>query len=174
AGAEFEHQTLVMLTRWIFNLPSRVTFSLLLRCGTCLLSLAAEEAPIAEPAELTGEVLDEGGEPIEGAQIFVESARPRKGSGTVCPTCYPDCKKRARTDAKGEFKLPAMDGNLLFRLLFVAKGYEAKAMEKVDPIFSPLSVGIWKRAPAQDNQKIVNARVYDGNGKPVVGAVLEI
>src|SRR5262245_3502776 len=94
------------------NLPARIAFPLLLVCGICSLSRAADEEGRAEPMDITGEVLDEGGEPVVGAQIFVESARPRKGSGTVCPSCYPDCTKRARTDAKGEFKLPAMDGNL--------------------------------------------------------------
>src|SRR5262245_59129591 len=153
------------------NLASRIVFSLLLLCGMCFLSRAADDETRAEPTDITGEVLDEGGEPVVGAQIFVESAHPRKGSGTVCPSCYPDCMKRSRTDAKGEFKLPAMDGSLLFRLLFVGKGYEAKAMDKVEALQSPLSIGLWKRAPAAENQRIINARIYDGKGKPVVGAV---
>ena len=87
ADAEFQNQDLAELTCWIFGLPSRVAFSLLLLCGLCFLSQAADDEPIAEPADITGDVLDEGGEPVAGAQIFVESARPRKGSGTVCRSC---------------------------------------------------------------------------------------
>lgn len=133
-----------------------------------------EEDFSAGPTDLTGVVLDEVGQPVAGAHVFVESARPRHGSRSVCPTCYPDCAKTARTNDKGEFTLPAMDSNLLFRLLLVAKGYEASALDKVDPLLSPVSCSLWTRAPAEEGEKVMNVRVYDPKGKPAMGAVLDI
>jgi hypothetical protein len=155
--------------------------------GTLLLlaALSAGAVPAAVPAvddpdaktdrvDLTGIVLDEVGEPVPGAWVFVESAHPRKGTSNVCPSCYPDCQKRAVTDGKGEFKLPDVNAGLLFHLLFVAKDYEAKEKDKVDALQSPISFALWKRAALALNQKLINARVYASNGKPAAGAYLEI
>ena len=150
-------------------------FALSMFLGVRVYAQAPEEDfAVTGPVEVTGAIFDEAGEPLAGAQVFVESARPRQGSATNCPSCYPDCSKRARTDQKGEFTLPAMDSALLFRLVLVAKGYESSVMDKVDPLLSPLSFSLGKREPLNEEQRLINARVYDSTGKPAAGAIVEV
>lgn len=163
-----------------FVLPTRLMFKLCLLLTTTLLAYfpspaAAQEFDDLEgPTDITGSIFNDEGKPVAGAHVFVESARPRHGSSSVCPSCYPDCRKTAQTDAMGEFTLPAMDGKLLFRLLVVAKGYEPNVLDKVDPLLSPVSCSIWTRLPPADGQKLIVAKVYDSAGKPMMGALLDL
>ncbi|MFO1501904.1 MAG: hypothetical protein U1G07_26600 [Verrucomicrobiota bacterium] len=139
-----------------------------------ILTRGQDDDMTPEPAELTGVVLDEVGEPVVGAHVFVESARPRHGTATGCPSCYPDCGKRAQTNAKGDFNLGKVESGLLYRLVLVAKGYEAAAMDKVDPVLSPVSCSLWKRSPPEEGQRLINARVYDAAGQPAAGALVDV
>ena len=72
---------------------------------------------------LNGAVHDAAGRPIAGASVFISAAAPRKGIGVLCPSCYPDCRKSAVSDGEGRFVLRALDPELKFRLLVVARGF---------------------------------------------------
>ncbi len=137
-------------------------------------SAAEPDAIENETVEIIGLVLDEAAEPIVGAAIQVESARPRRGSATQCPTCYPDLKKKTLTNDKGEFTLAAMDGGLTFRLLVMKKGYEPKLQDRVDPLRGPVNVTLWKREAADPSRVMIVTRVYGPEGKAVSGAVLDM
>src|SRR6185503_8616340 len=83
------------------------------------LAVAAAEGP----GRLEGVIGAAGGQPVSNAWVFVYSAAPREGLSVTCPTCYPDCVKRARTDTQGHFVIEPVNPELMFRLLVLAKGY---------------------------------------------------
>jgi len=81
----------------ILNLPIEtraVVWLALLFVATLPQLRAADEKPRIE-----GIIMGNKGIPLSNAMVVVFSAKPREGDATVCPSCYPDCGKRARTDA---------------------------------------------------------------------------
>lgn len=148
---------------------------LLACCALWFATRAAEpELNLPDKEELTGQILDSGGEPVTNAVVTIESAYRRHGGNAQCPTCYPEVGKQARTDKDGQFKFAAVDTRLVYKMLVIAKGYEPKFVEKVDLTRGPANLSIWKRAPLNDNEKLVKGRIYSPSGKPVPGAVIEI
>jgi beta-lactamase regulating signal transducer with metallopeptidase domain/uncharacterized GH25 family protein len=135
----------------------------------------ASVAPKRRP-DLTGMVTGKGGVPLPvPATVFIATAAPRTGTSTLCPSCYFDCGKRARTDAQGHFKIESLDPQLTFRILAVAKGYKPKFVSQVDPAKAPVKVElepIESAAAAPDRS--LHGRVVDSQGKPVAGAVVEM
>ncbi len=122
--------------------------------------------------DLVGHV--NAGDIVPKATIFIFTAGPKVGTSTFCPSCYADCRKSAKSDAQGEFKIDSLDPQLIFRILVVAKGYKPKFVSKVDPAKGPLAVDLeavetWEITP----DKSIHGRVVDPEGKPVVGAVVE-
>src|SRR6266481_7491221 len=83
--------------------------------------------------DLIGRVTHEDGSPVAKATVFIYTAGPKKGTASVCPSCYADCRKKAQTDAEGKFRIESLDPTLLFRLLVVAGGHESQFVPKVDP-----------------------------------------
>jgi protocatechuate 3,4-dioxygenase beta subunit len=123
--------------------------------------------------DLAGTVVDTVGKTVEDAIVFVWTAGPKIGTSSYCPSCYPDCIKRATTDAQGRFSIPSLDPELLFRLLVARSGFSPAYVNRVDPtngpvrsVLSPLDVDV-----LPSNQKLTG-RVSDPNGDPVFGAAV--
>lgn len=127
-----------------------------------------------EPGRIEG-VIGSAAGPVSNAWVFIYSAAPREGAGILCPTCYPDCVKRARTDAEGKFFIEPVDPNLMFRLLVLAKGYRPDFIRDVDPLFggAHLSLKPLKMANMPIESR-VTAKLIDPEGKPVVGARVDV
>jgi hypothetical protein len=153
----------------------RRLFPFLLALAVCALNCkntlrAEEEAP-----DLTGNVFSNDGSPIRNATVFIYTAGPKTGTANLCPSCYPDCRKKASTDAKGFFKIESLDPKLLFRLLIVAKDHEPLFLTKVDPAFGPPEISLKYRDPAASKFKArISGMVINPDGEPVTGAVLDV
>lgn len=129
-------------------------------------------AQVARP-DLVGRVVHADDSPVTNATVFIYTAGPKVGTGVTCPSCYPDCAKRANTDAGGAFKIPSLDPALLFRLLVVAPGYESQFAPKTDPAqggktltLAPLS------AEKLKSKTRIAGMVLDAEGKPSPGATI--
>lgn len=111
-----------------------------------------------------------GGQPVSNAWVFVYSAVPREGPSILCPTCYPDCVKRARTDAQGHFVIEPVNPDLMFRLLVLAKGYRPDFIKDVDPQFggAMLTLKPLKMTNSPPENR-VTAKLIDPEGNPVAG-----
>ncbi|HEY3853936.1 MAG TPA: M56 family metallopeptidase [Verrucomicrobiae bacterium] len=132
----------------------------------------AKSESFAKP-DLIGQVHLTNGQPLI-ASVFIETAGPKVGTSTFCPSCYADCVKHATSDAQGHFKIESLDPTLIFRILVVAKNYAPKYVTKVDPATGPIDVILEPR----DNSKsppenTIHGRVVDAKGAPVVGAAVE-
>lgn len=140
-------------------------------CGT--LSLA-HAAPDTDGLAVSGRVLDDAGQPIEGATVYVYSAGVREGTSPYCPTCYADCGKRATSDAEGRFTIGGLDSTLIFRLLAVAEGHRPKFVSPVDPqTAEAVAVKLAARPIPDDPSRVVRGRVISPHGTPAVGATVE-
>ena len=73
--------------------------------------------------DLVGVVRSTDGRVLTNANVFVCTAGPRVGAGTLCPSCYADCRKSVRSAGDGHFTIPSVNGLLLFRVLVVAPGF---------------------------------------------------
>jgi protocatechuate 3,4-dioxygenase beta subunit len=140
-----------------------------------ILAIAPGPALAADAPRLTlnGSVIDFSGEPMKGARVYLYSARPkdapRVSNGS---SSYPDCAKRATTDAQGKFKIEGLDPNLLFRVLVAGKEHAPKFMPDVDPEEDPIEVYLQPSLGEGEPRAKVRGRVLDGEGKPVSGAVI--
>src|SRR6266536_754660 len=142
--------------------------------GLTLFAFTALAAPGARP-DLTGRVLSEDGSPVPKATVFIYTAGPKVGSSSLCPSCYVDCGKRARSDAEGRFKIESLDPKLLFRLLVVAGGHEANFVSKVDPVAGSVDVTMTRLDPqALKSKSRIAGIVLGPQGEPVVGATIGI
>lgn len=131
-------------------------------------------AGAAERPDLTGTIYDENEKPCEGAMVCIYTAKPRTGTGIVCPSCYLDCTKRSTTGEDGTFEVKALDPSLLFRVLVIAEGYTPMFVDNVDPITGPVRVKLVKQDPARlEAGHVLRGRVLDPDGKPVVGATID-
>ncbi len=136
----------------------------------CVVSLCA----VAQSSpNLVGRVSQENGAPLAKATVFVYSAGPKQGTASVCPYCYADCRKKAITGPDGHFKIESLDPRLLFRLLVVAGGYEAKFMPKVDPAAGEVLAVVKPVNPETFKARTrIAGMVLAEDGKPVMGAVI--
>lgn len=138
-------------------------------------TLPDEESTGNEPRhDLTGEVGAKDGGPL-AASVFISTAGPRTGTSVFCPSCYSDCRKSARADAQGQFKIESLSPQLIFRILAVANGYRPKFVSKVDPAKGPLKIELepMTSADATPNRSL-RGRVLDPKGRPIVGAPVEM
>jgi len=139
------------------------------------LLLAAGGALMADEArhDLVGHVVHEDKSPVTNATVFVYTAGPKIGTGVVCPSCYPDCSKKARTDAKGAFKIPSLDPALIFRLLVVAPGHESNYEPKTDPTNGTKTITLDRLSEEKLRSKTrIAGMVMDEEGKPLAGATI--
>lgn len=142
----------------------------MLRTVSLLLVLFSSLDALA--TDLTGTIADSGGKPIRDAHVSIYMAFPRTGVSAICPSCYRDCGKSVKTDARGTFRVAALDESLLFRVLAVADGYEPAFANGVDAAKGPLTIQLKPRAAA-DRELLVRGRVVDPKGKPIAGATVE-
>jgi hypothetical protein len=151
----------------------RFLLGLLALGATLALSTPFSFAETEPRPDLLGRVTNDEGAPLTNATVFVYSAGPKKGTATLCPYCYPDCRKKAKTDADGRFKIDSLDPQLRFRLLVVAGGYESRFITHVDPAVGPRQVTI-QQLTADDLQAKarIAGMVMDQNGNAVPGATI--
>lgn len=119
-------------------------------------------------ADLTGTVVDVAGKPVRGAHVYVYGAFPKLGLSSVCPNCYRDCGKHEPVDAKGAFRVQAVDATLYFDVLAVADGYEPAFAHRGDPNGPPVRIELARRVMAD----AITGIVLDPKGKPVIGATV--
>lgn len=130
--------------------------------------LAAESRP-----NLTGKVVLNDGTAVTNATVFIYTAGPKEGSAVVCPSCYADCGKKAKTDAQGAFKIVSLDPTLRFRLLVLAPGCESQYVEKTDPAEGEKQITL-KRLDATKlkSPTRIAGLVLDADGDGLAGAVV--
>ncbi len=127
----------------------------------------------AERPDLTGRVTRTDGSPVTNATVFIYTAGPKIGTGVLCPSCYPDCTKRARTDRDGAFRLDDLDPALRFRLLVVAPGHASLYVPKTDPLEGPRSITMALLPEAKANAPSrIRGVVLDAAGKAVPGVTI--
>lgn len=127
--------------------------------------------------DLTGQMLGEDGAPLPvPAAVFIATAGPKTGTSTFCPSCYADCQKSAKTDAQGNFDIKSLDPQLRFQVLAVAKGYQPKYVNDVDPANGkPVKIKLEpiESADAAPDRSL-RGRVVDAHGHPIEGAVVDM
>jgi hypothetical protein len=121
--------------------------------------------------DLVGRVVTEDGSPVAGAHVLIDSAAVRQGTSPICPSCYPDCRKRSVTDQEGGFRISSLDSELTFNVLVIADGFRPTFTSKSDPAKGPIKVSL----PSLDLKKlspkrVIRGVVLDPDGKPLVGA----
>lgn len=123
--------------------------------------------------DLTGRVVESDGAPVAKATVLIYSAGPKIGTSEICPYCYPDCEKKAQTDADGTFKIESLDPALIFHLLVIANGHESKMVGKVDPAKGEQKITL-KPLSAEDLRSPlrISGMVIGEDGKPVAEAVI--
>lgn len=143
-------------------------------CLLLLMVVFASWPPItaADKPNLRGKVVDAAGKPVADSTVFIYSGGPRKGTSSFCPTCYPDCRKKAETDAKGEFEIQSLDPNLLFRLLVVNKNFKPLFVPKTDPLASPVQIKIEPRKNEFPDHQALRGRVLTPEGVPLKRAIV--
>lgn len=124
--------------------------------------------------DLTGQIKTKSGDALPKATIFIATAGPKVGSSTYCPSCYADCRKSAKSDGQGAFKIESLDPQLIFRILVAAPGCKPKFVAKVDPAKGPVNVTLEPMNSSEATpDRSVHGQVVDPNGKPIYGAVVE-
>jgi Carboxypeptidase regulatory-like domain len=137
---------------------------------TLLLAAIVLAAP-AERPDLTGKIFDSTGNPVAGANVFIDTAKKRVGVNVLCPSCYADCGKSATTHSDGGFSIGGLDPSLLFRVLVVRDGFQPTFVEQVDPARGSIKATL-KPIPAMQLEPgyAVRGRLVDAKRKPVIGA----
>jgi hypothetical protein len=142
-------------------------------------AMVAWTGVLSKKVDLTGTVFtrgDQGQRVPVAATVFIATAAPKTGTSTFCPSCYADCSKHARTDAKGGFKIKKLDPQLTFQILVAAKGYKPKYVAKVDPAKGKLvKVELEPSdSAAAAPESSMRGRVVNAKGRPIEGAVVEM
>lgn len=142
--------------------------------GIVLSSLALLLTAVDVPGvDLTGLVSKSDGRPLPGAHVFISTAALRKGVGSLCPSCYPDCEKHAITDGQGKFVLKNLDRDLVFKVVIIAEAHRPQIVPGVDPARKSLQATLTPLPADLDPRRIVRGRVVDPKGRPIAGATVE-
>lgn len=130
---------------------------------------------LADKPDLTGVIYGVNDQPLAGATVYVYTAGVKEGTSPYCPSCYADCGKKATTDDQGRFTIPALDPELLFKILVVAENFSPVFVEYVDPAEGPMNAAL-SPVPAERlaPEHTIKGRVLDPKGKPVVGATIDV
>jgi len=124
--------------------------------------------------DLVGVVRSTDGRVLTNANVFIYTAGPRVGAGTLCPSCYADCRKSARSAGDGHFTIPSVNGLLLFRVLVVAPGFEPAFFPRTDPRVGPLQAVLSPRTTNHLRERTILGRVVDAQGRPIPQAVVSV
>ena len=156
------------LKRWLHGAALLVSSSL-------AVLVLASSAGAANRPPIVGVIRGADGQPLPDASVFVYTAKPRLGAGVTCPSCYPDCGKRARTSPEGEFQIPAVDPELTYRLIVLAKGHRPMFITNADPtgdaVKAKLRAAKFGEVPLENQ---IYGKIIDSSGRPVPGATLEV
>jgi len=129
----------------------------------------------AERPPIVGVIRGADGQPLPDARVFIYTGKPRLGVGVTCPSCYPDCGKRARTGPEGEFQIPSVDPELTYRLIVLAKGHRPMFITNADPtgdsVKAKLRAAKFGEVPLENQ---IYGKIIDPSGRPVSGATLEV
>jgi hypothetical protein len=122
---------------------------------------------------LSGKIVDDKSQPVADAIVVISTARPREGPATTCPSCYRECTKRTRTNAKGEFKFESLSSNLTFSLAAGASGYQGTISDYFDPLaMSNLRIAL-KELFKSDETRWIQGKVVNETGQPIPGAMVK-
>ena len=124
--------------------------------------------------DLVGIVKSTDGRTLTNASVFILTAGPRLGVGTLCPSCYADCRKSARPTGDGRFTIPSVSGSLLFRVMVVAPGFAPGFFPRTDPRTGPLDVVLSPRTANHLPARTILGRVIDAQGRPIPQAVVSV
>ncbi|MGH7244059.1 MAG: carboxypeptidase regulatory-like domain-containing protein [Phycisphaerales bacterium] len=141
-------------------------------CFFTSLSCFAEDPPAR--ADLHGVIVDESGKPVSGVTVYVWTAAVKTGYSSFCPSCYPDCGKRAETNDKGEFEIKSLDNTLKFELMVAKGGFAPTTKNKVDASSpTPVQIALKPRPPLPpDPDQTISGRIIDNVGKPIHNAMV--
>lgn len=144
--------------------------------GMYLLGASAvlHSADVSRP-DLTGQITNQAGVPIPNGTVMVVGAGPRKGENPLCPYCYPDCGKKAVSDAQGNYRIESLDPSLNFYIMAFATGYAPASNSGLLPEAGPVTF----KLKARDLSKVperrhASGRLINPEGAPVIGAILSI
>ena len=137
----------------------------MLRLVSLLLGLQC--LTVASGAELSGQITDANGAPIENAIVAISTAKPRVGPATTCPSCYVDCRRRSLTDDNGRFRIEGLSSKLLFRLAIGGSGYQGLLTDPFDPLEEPSIELQLEMLPALPGITRAWGTVVDLDGKPI-------
>jgi uncharacterized GH25 family protein len=139
----------------------------------CLGLAGAADKTNAPRPNLTGRVEMSDGSAAT-ATVLIDTAGPKTGTSTFCPSCYADCRKKTKTDANGDFKIESLDPELKFRILIVGDGCTPQFVKNVDPADGPVYVSLEKRDLSKvPPANMLHGRVLDTNGAPIEAATIE-
>lgn len=122
---------------------------------------------------LQGVVKDEHGQPVVGARVDIATAQPKVGRGVICPSCYLDCKKWARTDENGRFEITGVDPKLNFRVLTTAPGKGTHLTDYVNPSAKALELTLFDFPTDIAPRRLIRGVLVRDGDVPVPGALLE-
>lgn len=108
---------------------------------------------------------------VAGSSIVVWDAMPRSGPSLVCPTCYPECRRRVRTGRNGQALLCDLNPELRYSLLAVAPGFETTRIAGV-PADTTVDVRLTPLKAQGGQGHILSGRVLDPAGHGLSGARL--
>lgn len=131
--------------------------SLLVFAVALALTAAAQESG---KGSVTGRVVDDSGDGIEGARVQATAPTGRTGE--------------AKTDAKGEFRLELDPGE--YRLEFEAEGYANTSLRQNVPVTAGRRTKVKHRVemPAADQGTVVRGSVFTEEGRSLQGAKVVI
>lgn len=134
-------------------------------------SLAGDNAN-RSATRLTGQAVDQHGEPLVGARIDISTAAPKVGRGIFCPSCYLDCAKWTLSAENGEFELTELSPELKFRLIVTASGYRTTQTDLIDPSAGPVELLLRPFPTDVDSSRLLRGVVRSEVGTAVAGAVV--
>jgi hypothetical protein len=143
-----------------------------------LLALAAFApvfAGMSGAADISGTVQGKGAKPIEGATVRVYAACMRTGSSPMCGTCWPDCRKSARTGPDGRYQIAGVSDALVFDLLVLADGHAPAFVGDIDPRNATPANAVLKPRDISSIPPtlLTQGRVVGPDGHPIAGAVVK-
>jgi hypothetical protein len=142
--------------------------------GICILVSTRTSFAVSDVRpDLSGRIVETNGAPIAKATVLIYTAAPKQGTSALCPYCYADCQKKAKTDADGRFKIESLDPALIFRLLVVSSDHESKIVSKVNPAEGEQKITLKPLTEKELTSSLrIKGMIIDENGQPIPDAVI--